>query len=64
MKSNKFKIESDKNLTSILRDNLSRQNDKLNQDFDEKILIYNNLREVQSKSSKSQTPSNFQRTQN
>ena len=64
MKSNKFKIESDKNLTSILRDNPSRQNDKLNQDFDEKILIYNNLREVQSKSSKSQTPSSFQRTQN
>ena len=62
MKSNKFKIESDKNLTSIFRDNPSRQNEKLNQDFDEKILIYNNLREVQSKGSKSQTPSAFQRS--
>jgi hypothetical protein len=46
MKSNKFKIESDKNLTSIFRDNPSRQNEKLNHDFDEKILIYNKLREV------------------
>ena len=64
IKSNKFKIESDKNLTSIFRDNPSRQNEKLNQDFDEKILIYNNLREVQSKGSKSQTPSAFQRSQN
>jgi hypothetical protein len=62
MKSNKFKIESDKNLTSIFRDNPSRQNDKLNQDFDEKILIYNSLREVESIGSKSKTPSNFQRT--